>query len=87
MKTPFPVIAAITGHAFAGGALLAMACDWRVMGKTKGFICFNEVVLGSPFPRSFHTLLKAKASPKAYQALFNGHRFNAEEGVSHGIVN
>ena len=64
MKVPFPTIAAIGGHAFAGGALLAMACDWRVMGKSKGFICFNEVDLKSPIPRGFVELTKAKLNTK-----------------------
>eukprot|EP00820_Chromera_velia_P014263 Cvel_24535.t1-p1 / transcript=Cvel_24535.t1 / gene=Cvel_24535 / organism=Chromera_velia_CCMP2878 / gene_product=Probable enoyl-CoA hydratase, putative / transcript_product=Probable enoyl-CoA hydratase, putative / location=Cvel_scaffold2663:21894-24274(+) / protein_length=130 / sequence_SO=supercontig / SO=protein_coding / is_pseudo=false len=39
---PIPTVAAINGHAFAGGAMMALACDFRVMNKEKGFICVNE---------------------------------------------
>ena len=37
-------IAAINGHAFAGGFLLAMALDYRLMSASKGFLCMNEIV-------------------------------------------
>ena len=87
MKAPFPTIAAIGGHAFAGGALLAMACDWRVMGKTKGFFCFNEADLGLSIPRGFNDLVQAKVSPQAHNRLFHGQRFTAEQALEDGIVN
>ena len=87
MKAPFPTIAAIGGHAFAGGALLAMACDWRVMGKSKGFFCFNEADLGVPIPRGFNDVVQAKVSPATLNKLFHGQRFTAEQALAHGIVN
>lgn len=43
LTLPMPTVAAVTGHAFGGGALLAMAHDWRVMRGDRGYFCFPEV--------------------------------------------
>lgn len=43
LTLPVPTVAAVTGHAFAGGCLLAMAQDFRVMRGDRGFMCMNEV--------------------------------------------
>lgn len=45
-----PVAAAITGHSPAGGAVLALFCDWRVMADGPYLIGFNEVRIGIPIP-------------------------------------
>jgi hypothetical protein len=53
---PLVTIAAINGHAFAGGFLVALACDFRLIsaedpaGKKKVWCCMNEVDFGAPFP-------------------------------------
>ena len=40
---PLVTIAAINGHAFAGGMMLALACDFRIMTSGKGMLSMNEV--------------------------------------------
>jgi 3,2-trans-enoyl-CoA isomerase len=52
-----PVVAAITGHAPAGGAVLAIHCDHRVMAEGGFKIGLNEVRVGIPLPRSLHSVL------------------------------
>ena len=46
LMCPFPAIAAITGHAFGNGIMLAGACDFRFMRSDKGFLCLPEIDLG-----------------------------------------
>ncbi len=52
MMAPVPTIAAITGHAFGNGAMLAGACDFRFMRADKGFFCLPEIDLGIQFAPS-----------------------------------
>jgi len=52
-----PVVAAITGHAPAGGAVLAIHCDHRVMAEGEFVLGLNEVAVGIPLPRLIHSTL------------------------------
>jgi enoyl-CoA hydratase/carnithine racemase len=48
--SPIPIAAALTGHAPAGGTVLAMFCDWRVMAEGDYKMGLNEVQVGIPIP-------------------------------------
>jgi 3,2-trans-enoyl-CoA isomerase len=48
--SPIPIVAAITGHAPAGGTVLALYCDWRLMAEGDYKIGLNEVQVGIPLP-------------------------------------
>lgn len=57
---PAITVAAINGHAFAGGAMLAVAHDVRVMRTDRGYWCTPEVDLGMRFAPGMNDLLVAK---------------------------
>jgi 3,2-trans-enoyl-CoA isomerase len=48
--SPIPIVAAITGHAPAGGTVLALFCDWRIAAQGDFKIGLNEVQVGIPLP-------------------------------------
>jgi enoyl-CoA hydratase/carnithine racemase len=47
---PKPTVAAITGHAVAGGCILALCCDYRLIAEGKKLMGLNEIKLGVPVP-------------------------------------
>jgi len=82
-----PMVAAINGHAPAGGCVIALACDARVMAEGKYIIGLNEVPVGIIVPDSIFQLYsfwigKAHAS----RSLLEGKLFSPEEALSIGLV-
>ncbi|XP_020609016.1 enoyl-CoA delta isomerase 2, peroxisomal-like isoform X3 [Orbicella faveolata] len=88
MTFPVLTVAAINGHAFALGAILALAHDYRVMRTKKGWFCLPEVKYDMLFGKATILLLRAKIKePKVLtDAVLMGWRFVAEEALSGGIV-
>jgi enoyl-CoA hydratase len=84
---PRPVVAAITGHAVAGGAILALACDARVMGASAGRFGLNEIRLGVPFPASALEIVRhAVPAGSVAEALYEGELFEPRAALVRGLV-
>ena len=82
-----PLIAAINGHSPAGGCVIALACDARVMAEGKYIIGLNEVPVGIIVPNSIFSLYSfwlGKAD--ATRSLLEGKLFHPEEALAIGLV-
>lgn len=84
---PLPTAAAVVGHAFGAGAMLAVAHDFRVMRADRGYFCFPEVDINIPFTPGMAALIQAKLAPQAAVAsMTTGRRFGGADAASMGIV-
>ncbi len=87
MAFPVPTIAAINGHAFAAGAMLVLAHDFRVMRADRGFFCLPEVDIKIPFAPGMTALIKSRLFPGTFRDLMlTGMRIGGLEAKERGIV-
>ena len=84
---PRPVVAAVNGHAIAGGCILAAACDRRVMGRAAGGIGVSELLVGVPFPvDAFETLRSLLPDHVVQDLVYSGRTLDAAEALAVGLV-
>jgi len=82
-----PVIAAITGHAPAGGCVLALHCDYRIAGAGKFKFGLNEVQVGLPVPSTVLAAMEFVAGPRTAQKLsMQGALLSPEAALACGLV-
>ncbi|HZV72327.1 MAG TPA: enoyl-CoA hydratase/isomerase family protein [Conexibacter sp.] len=87
LSFPLPTVAAINGHAFGAGAMLALACDERTMRADRGWFCLPEVDFGLPFTAGMATLIRRRLSPRvAHEAMVGGRRYGGVDAQAAGIV-
>lgn len=84
---PKPVVAAINGHAVAGGCVLACAADKRLMAREVGRIGVTELLVGVPFPAIAMEIMRhATASQYFEDTIFSGATFPPADAVARGLV-
>ncbi|MEN8238670.1 MAG: enoyl-CoA hydratase/isomerase family protein [Actinomycetota bacterium] len=83
----YVTIAALNGHAYAAGALLALACDYRVMRIDRGFFCLPSVDIGIPFSPGMTALITAKIpQPAAHDLIVSCRAIGAREALVAGAI-
>lgn len=86
-RAPIPLVAAITGHSPAGGAVLALFCDYRVMAEGPYRIGLNEVQVGLIVPEAIQLALRrVVGSYRAERLLVSGAMIEAGEALACGFV-
>lgn len=84
---PGPVVAAIGGHAIAGGCLLALACDRRVMARAHARLGLSEINLGIPVPAGAAAMLLALYPTRSVEQLvLEGDGFGGERAFELALV-
>ena len=87
LTLPVPTVAAVNGHAFGAGAMVAMAHDWRIMRTDRGYFCFPEVDINIPFTPGMAALIQAKVSARtAVDSMTTGQRYTGPDALAIGLV-
>jgi len=86
-RFPKPLVAAINGHAIAGGCVLAAGCDYRIMARGSGTIGVPELTVGLPFPLVAMEVLRFATSEAHLQELvYRGKTYAVTEAYERGLV-
>ncbi|MGV9710508.1 enoyl-CoA hydratase/isomerase family protein [Gordonia sp. NPDC003424] len=87
LTLPVPTAAAINGHAFGAGAMLALCADVRVMRTDRGFWSLPEAALGMPFTRGMAALVRTRLTDAtATEAMLTSRRYGGDAAAAAGIV-
>jgi Delta3-Delta2-enoyl-CoA isomerase len=84
---PVPTAAAMNGHAFAAGGMLALAHDFRVMRADRGFFCLPEVDIQIPLAPGMTALIASRLTPTVFRdAILTGARIGGADAQTRAIV-
>jgi enoyl-CoA hydratase/carnithine racemase len=87
MACGVPTVAAINGHAFAAGGMMALAHDFRVMRVDRGFFCLNEIDIRIPLAPGMAALVSSRLTGLTLRdVVLTGARIGGEEASRRGIV-
>ena len=84
---PKPTVVAITGHAVAGGCIVALCCDYRLISEGRKFMGLNEIKLGVPVPYLGHCVLQSLVGTRQARDLTEtGKFYEPERLLEMGVV-
>lgn len=87
LTAPCPVVAALNGHAIAGGAVLSLSCDHVIGPKMDLKVGLSEVAVGMPLPVQVVELARQKLSPlRLTEAVLFGKLYSWEEALEVGYL-
>lgn len=87
LTAPFVTVAALNGHTIAGGALFALAHDYRIMRADRGYMSLPSVDIGIPFTPGMSALISAKIpQPAAHDLVVSCRQIGAGEAYELGVV-
>jgi enoyl-CoA hydratase len=87
LTLPKPMVAAVNGHAIAGGCILAAACDHRIMTEGNGRIGIPELAVGVPFPALPLQIMAARVADGPLRDLvFTGRTVTIDEARTMGLI-
>jgi enoyl-CoA hydratase len=84
---PKPLVAAVNGHAIAGGAILMLACDQRLLARGSARVGLTEVRVGVVFPAWALEMARFATPPQHFSTLIcTGRTWQPDEALSRGLV-
>jgi enoyl-CoA hydratase len=84
---PKPLVAAVNGHAIAGGCILACCADFRVMARGSGRIGVTELLVGLPFPALAFEVMRFVTGPRSLaETIYTGATYTPEDAAERGLV-
>ncbi len=84
---PRPVVAAVNGHAIAGGCVIALACDARLMAEGSGTIGVPELLVGVPFPTAALEVVRfVVPADKVQSLIYTGRTLSARDALAAGLI-
>jgi enoyl-CoA hydratase len=83
---PYPTVAAVNGHAIAGGLILALCCDYRIAARGELRCGLNEVPVGIPMPSLYTELVRFRCgSPVTTDAILTGKLYECDDALRAGF--
>ncbi|MBV9558312.1 MAG: enoyl-CoA hydratase/isomerase family protein [Pseudolabrys sp.] len=84
---PKPVVAAVNGHAIAGGCVLACCADYRMMARGSGKIGVTELLVGLPFPALAFEVMRFVTGPRYFaEVIYTGNTYQPDPAATYGLL-
>jgi enoyl-CoA hydratase/carnithine racemase len=83
---PKPLVAALNGHAIAGGCMIALACDSAIMAQGSAKISLNEIGFGASVFAGSTEMLQFRTGSRASEVLYSGAMYSPAQAQETGLV-